>query len=410
MATQWRPWGNAPQRSWLLADGSRLVSPAMEETSTGRRARITHTTESVYKGDVHGLVARWAHARAKRMKTRVLIETSRDWPAIVESGASIEFTNSPTARLHLVEGPTKYDGETICWWRFRHPETTQEAWVTVKVKGNTTNLLHTRATNLHVATMDHDFSSSTDTQMSKLGAQNLDLITDHTKWLRHGMSEEWAAWTRANPPSWPLDTLTNRLQTASPRHAVRDLLDVVRAWDEVDRLQMPDLRRPGTPSYTEFLLAETNVNGRFIADLREYLDGTATVQLALEQMEAFYTTLRALGVDVRSDQHDDNNLAAAMLGGDDHLVVRVRNPLADDPLESDPLHNVSIHLPSGSILVTCQHKIQVQGNTDEIKQRWDEAKLLARLTGEEDELLAYARKYAAHQAERRIKNAMKTRS
>ena len=98
---------------------------------------------------------------------------------------------------------------------------------------------------------------------------------------------------------------------------------------------------------------------------------------------------------------------AALLSGDKaSLGVRVFN-LAETNHNVDNAHKLSVHLPTGTFVVECNHQAV---DHNEVAEKWEEALTMASLTGREDALLAYATAYAKDHAKKRTQTIIKERS
>jgi hypothetical protein len=226
-------------------------------------------------------------------------------------------------------------------------------------------------------------------------------FTDITTNLEFSDAESaWDSWMYTNSPPWHPGLNVNETRNVSgARNAVKDLLDVVRKIEQLQTLEVPNFADPENPSWVSMELVGTNVNGAFISDMVDYLDGAPVVEVALEHYQSLMALLRSMGMDVRMGPTADNDFAAAMLAGQTGaLSMNVHNVV--DPtdtgngFEIDHEHKVSVHIPTGTFIVECDGRPQ---DPEQVVQKWHEAKTIARLTGEEDELLAYARAYAASQ-------------
>lgn len=406
--TSWSTLVRSSPRSWLLTDGSVITEPRLEVSGSNRRVRVAGQPDtSTYYNDLHNMLDQAAHTFARQRGQEVLLETTRDLKSMWTSALSFDPGAIPSAILGPVHDPENTRNATLCWWRFRHPTVPQlEAYVTVTLKG-LGNLNYVRSAKVWMPVRAY-WGDTTDTQIVETNGAYCGNFTGR---LNGTDEHEWDRWIEQNLPDWK-DTLTlGDSTTGGARAAVKDLLKVVRAVEKHDSLELPDFTDVANPSYARFELVASNVNGQFISDMAEYLDGETAVNQALEHYQSLLTMLRSMGVDVQTPATVDNDFAAAMLSGQSgslHMEVsNVVHPDEGREFQVDHEHTLSVHLPTGTFLVECNARPQ---DPDEIDQKWREAKTIARLTGEEDELLAYARKYAAEQRSGRAQSIVAVRS
>lgn len=392
--TVWSPLSRYEPRSWLLSDGSVISEPPLEESGSGRRVRVAGQNDtSTYSNDLDGMLTRAAFAAANRRGTNVLLELTGGLKKKAALAMGFDPGVHSSAILGPVHDPENRQNITYCWWKFRHPDIPQfEAYVTVTMRGEA-SLSYNRNLTVWMPVRNYRWGD-THTFCSEVNGPYFPNITER---LDSQSESEWDRWLEQNPPNWA-DLNLGSSRTGGARAAVKDLLAVVRRVEEYEYLEVPDFRDTDNPCLVPLQLVATNVNGQFISDMTEYLDGTPHVERALQHYKDLIQMLRSMGMDVQAPDTVDNDLAAAMLAGQTGVLnLKVVNPVNPEPdceFEIDHQHTVSLHLPTGTFLVDCHVR---PDDPEEIDQKWQEAKTIARLTGEEDELLAYARAYAAQQ-------------
>jgi hypothetical protein len=236
---------------------------------------------------------------------------------------------------------------------------------------------------------------------------NAEFLKAENPWLgpfvRDGQEREWL---RDNPPDWPHDMLGSNT-AASERVMVKKLLERVRQIEDLDEIQIPDLSDPyQEPQWLSLELYETNVNSGFITDLVDYLEGGSSIEEAVRIYGELRDCMRGIGVYL--SELSENDFQRGLLGSEDQFVT-VNLGHSHEDLETsagkDTAHTLRMHLPSGTFVVDCDHKM----NLNQAAEAWDEAKTIASLTGEEDVLIAYARARVEREQTKRAKTILDQR-
>lgn len=400
MGTTWIPLTRFEPRTWLLANGETVQEPALEQTGTGRKVRVAgQQATSVYNYEIDDLLVRAVRQLADAKQTTVLIEETGHRDREVHA---LGFDPPATkALLHLIHDPTDAKAKTTGWWRFKAPKMPFEvvlyARLTPPPYGSNSQQVQvvvglTQPILNGTATESMTFSSDTFPEVSQVAR-------------RTGSDAEyaWREFIRDNPPNWITSMLGNHIHP-HPRAAVTSLLEVVREFESYESLQVPDMSDPASPAWMELELYETNVNAEFVSELTEYLDGAPTIEQAADLYDQMLATLRSAGIAVSAKSRNDF-LAALLAGEKSTLNMEVAN-LNNEDGEYDHHHTLSVHLPTGTFIVECNHAAL---DTNTVAEHWEEAKTIAALTGEESELLAYARGYAQEKIKKRTANILKER-
>lgn len=405
-ATVWMPMTRMEPKSWLLGNGEVVTEPALEMTGTGRKVRVAGTTTSVFAHELDTLLSRAVKAVAQDKGTHIWLDLTG---GVREQIRNDSFdTAAARAKLHLVHDPTNANAATDLWWRFKDVNTPFEVLLWVRM----TNYRHSGVVNGQSISTRLMFPSRTyfgdvatpavygiadnkfSTAISQLGYINNDLVV------------QWNQYLRDNPADWA-GSAENHLGAFNHQHAragVTALLKIVRDFEDLDEIRVPDLGDPYSPSYRALKLDDTNVNAELLSDLTEYLDGAPTIEQAAELYQQMLETLRSVGITVQGKSPNDF-LSALLAGEKATLNMQVFN-LAEEAQRVDHDHKLSVHLPTGAFIVECSHN---NGDKNVVAEKWDEARTMASLTGEEDTLLAYARGYAAEHNARRTKEILKER-
>ena len=398
MATTWLPKHRfRTARQYLLANGEVIEEPDLEESSSGVRIRIAGTTKSVYKRHEDELVKKGLEMAASRRRTQFWM------PVDLNDGALNRSAGFTPAEVKARFEPTTRRSKALAWWSFKHPTLPIKALLIVQWYNDNDYAEGHRITTALVVPNQ---------QVKGLNPLCTKVIDPEFDQVRRTLDdsdakEAFDEFIREDG-GVRLDLLGVQSDLIE-RKAVGTLLKQVRAAEELEEIQIPDLRLAGTHHQFDWLtlkLDETNVNGRFMQDISEYLSGTATAERALELYKELVGTLRTLGM-VMGTNLRENQLMEAMLSGDtDALVVQVSTAVGDDGKTRDPKHPISVHLPTGTFVVSCPNETE---DKDKIAHAWEESRMLADLTGKEDELLAYARQYVNTNHNRRTKKIVAQR-
>lgn len=390
-ATTWHPRTHFEKpRQWLLENGEVVTEPPLEETSTGRKVRVAGTNMSAYSGDMHNLILRAVDAVAQQKQTSV-------WMPLHDSEAALQravgfVPDEVRADLFLLKPGTK----TIVWWRFKHP--------TLPI----TALLYVTAghVNMHYPQNGQAIAGALAMPRSQGGDLVARYRTTQTPWFTP-IVEDVAKreFIRDNPSNWDSASILGQQQVNGERQLVKVLLERVRACDELETIQIPDMR-DGELGWLDLELYETNLNSGFLSDLTDYLEGDSTIDEALRIYGELRECLRGIGMYL--NELSENDFNRGLLGGEDsYVTAQVMSGISAtlDEGAVDQEHTLKMHLPSGTFVVDCNHKV----NHGEAADKWEEARTIASLSGVEDELLAYARRHASTQHDRRSKTILAER-
>lgn len=385
MSTTWIASTRFEPRSWLLANGEVVDEPPLEQTATGRKMRVQGTTDSFYAKDLDDLLKASVERIATEKGTRVFL------PLYGMKDADRILPREPSAQMHLTNPD---NGKTTCWWKFKHPSMPYAVTISLTLSpgryGHQT--MTTRAYSPrpfgHFGDYEHGFRYDT-----------VSLVSDLLNGVPDNKRTAWYEYLRDTPLDWAQDTV-NRGEKTFPtaRLAAAGVLEVVRKMESLGEIEWPNFAAE-SPEYMSLDLYDSNVNSQFISDLTDFLDAPPTVAKAAEVYQELLATLRTCGY-VVDDMVSDFELAL----GSNTVKFRVTNT---DEIDSDVdhYHNVVVNAMTGTMIVECGARTP-HGDAAE---RWEEAKTIAALTGEEDALLAYARAYVDEKAAERTKQILKQR-
>lgn len=407
--TTWHPRTTLNPKSWLLTNGEVVSEPALEETGSGRKVRIAGTTTSMFSKDVDELIYQGVQALAKNKGEKVWMALDDNQRKAQES----QFYGNRIARgskpfLHLLKAKSGYgSGEyTTVWWRFRHPSLPVEAVLVAEMTPAHSGYGRATHTNQDVRTAL--LMQSTNPDQSQNVSYIHSVSTDMGEWLHNIRNADhrlrFQELLRDNKPNWYGDFRLNQQVIAGDRLAVKAFLDTVRAIEGFDKIDVPDLRDPSKPTWLTLELQDTNVSGEFLQSLIDYLDGGTVVEEVKKHWDEIVRLMKSTGLVL--EEKDEASFSTALAGGEP-VEIAVQSPANEVGHMVDHTHSVVLHLPTGTMIVNCGNNART--NNNEIAHKWEEAVTLASLTGQEDELLAYARRFKETANSRRTKQIIAER-
>jgi hypothetical protein len=398
VTTVWHTRINAEPRQWLLENGEILTEPTMEQSGSGVKVRIAAMPSlSAYAKDADALITRAVRTIADRKQTAV-------WMGLHGSdgarNAALGFNPDETRADLFLHNPAKR--ATIAWWRFRHPTLPIEAVVALKAY----HVNHNQPAQGQLITGTLSMPVTNDYQLASSWRTTKTAMLNPIVPSEAGAEREFV---RDNQPEWLSEGILGDHRCASETEMVRQLLDLVRRGEGLETIEVPDQRQTTDLGWLELELYETNVNSEFIADLVDYLDGSASVAEALRIYEDLRRCMRGLGIYLAESNESDFN--RGLIGGEDRFVTvgvgMAHEDLSVNEKGLDHNHRLKMHLPSGTFIVDCDVKDTDKG---EAVTRWEEAMTIASITGEEDVLVEFARAVAADKRKNRAKTILNQRT
>lgn len=388
--TTWHPRTQMIPKSWLLSTGEIVTEPPLEETASGRKVRIVGSSVSMFSKDVDALIFQGVEAIAHSKGAKVwmaLDEGARRQSEREVYSSLLQAGTKPL--LHLL---TKSSNPTNVWWRFRHHTLPIEALLVVHMAP-----AHYRNTSQNLTTaLFMQSTLATDAQSVVYVHSNSTNLSEWSGRIRDSAQRlRFIEFLRDNKPNWHSDVQLRQTAINGERQVVKMMLDDVQAIDGYDKIDVPDLRDPNKPAWLSLDLHDTNVSGEFVQSLKDYLDGNGVVQEVRALWSQMTNLLRSTGLVL--DTPSEASFTSALAGGDP-VVVKVQSQPAGEGHTTDDDHSVVLHLPTGTMIVNCSQK---SSPPDQVAYKWEEALTMASLTGQEDVLLAYARRYAETAHERR---------
>lgn len=402
-STTWQLQPALNLRSWLFADGQVMVEPQLEESGSGQKVRLPGTKISAYKKDMDDLIVKALQTQAAMSGTKVWMPLDdREDNLRAELGFNPAAPEYRRADLHFT---TPGNTETVLWWKFKHPTMPVEAVMSIRVKDRRAST-GTRPQDIvgtlvypwtwagqdqtqtqYVAERDPRFGQTVNEAYSSVSVQNA-----LTSLIGEGC-ETSAAYKGV------LGATFHNGQRA----ATEALLGLVRQVDELERVFIPNLNDLNNPTWLELELIDTNVGDFFIQELLDFLDGGPTVAKAVELYEELIGTIRALGFVF--ERKEENFFLEALRSGDKAAFTVKVSDLAEVDNKTDAVHTLHMHLPTGTFVVSCGATM-----AEHTVHAWEEAHLVASLSGKEDTLLAYAREHLDKQDKPRVRRIMKERN
>lgn len=400
MATQWSPATQMERRQWLLTNGQVISEPDLEETPSGRKLRVKGTELTAYSRDLDYLLGRAANQIATEAGTKVWMPLhNRKFQEVSATGVQTR-----QAKLHIIHDPQNVRGSTQCWWRFKHPDLPIEVVLVIKITqqynyhGPKAQNILAFLTQPQTVADSRSYETMFINETGSAFAQNECVLDDPDDRLK------FRKWVEANPPDWDAGAVLGSFHFDGERPAVSAILRQVRVADALASVQIPDMRDPDNFDWLTLELCDSNVTQSFINDLVEYLDGTPSIEEAARLYTELQNVLRRIGV-VMGDRTANDFSAALLSGHKEPLTVDV-SPLSEVGHSYDHHHSLTMHLQTGTFVVDCG----AQRKSNEIAEKWEEAQLIASMTGQEDVLLAYAKKYAEQAAKERAKKIIRERT
>lgn len=384
--TTWQPRFQHDRRQWLLQSGATLTEPDLEETASGLKVRIRERPElKAYARDVDLLMAQGVEALAEKLGTQpwMRVATEQDYRQ------QLSFRpKEKKPELHLLQPHrgARSDAETIVWWRFQHATLPIEAYLVVRLGDHQAYYSDDTKPRKQVLRVS---LTAPDTRPKFFFETQLRMVTSRgdlnpmSDWAAQRDHEEWLV---RNPS--PLDHILQAdVELSNERDGAARMLQAIGKIEELDAITIPDLR--SEPEMLVLELVDSNLTGSFLADVRDFVDGAPSIEEAIVHYRAMLTALRTAGM-AFDDPISSNEFLSALVSGNKEILTLSLRAEGDSGPDMD--HALSLHLPTGTIVVRCG--MRAKGTSaDEIAHAWEESRTMASLTGHEDMLLAYARKY-----------------
>lgn len=388
-ATVWNPRLLNSKQRWLLTDGQLVETPDLEETPSGRRVRIAGTTISGWAKDILDVINAGVQSQYGAKLWMQLGDASD--PSM---DRTFGVDMSKTSALHLLakrDPNTQYRGESSDFvWKFVSAEGIPAYLVLTVSTGWYENVLGEHDSTLRVNIY------YADTRVVSVKVQTeynpaFVVLNDEGKFtntlskiwhINYDDRMEWEKYLDTQGSEFLLPAVT--AQTAGD--AMKALLHMVAKIDSLETIQIPDLRDPeNVREMLDLHFVSSTVPGTLASDIADYLDGLPKVSEALDYYDKLVTVLRQIGVVTVKQNATEIAKALSSLEGIT-IEIKPKAPMSPDGTYPDHQHVVRFNLAAGLVQVDCENDFDVNAH-----QEWREAMTIASLTGQEDELLEYAR-------------------
>lgn len=378
---------------WLCVDGSIINEPPHYRSAGGRKIKINLDGESWERHHLSDALASTAVEIASRRGTKVWMPLGpRDNPKQeVQSQMVGDHRAKDKAELHYLHGDAKeWRLATRLYWRFKHPTLPIWSSITVLVTGDggpsiTTmyGYYHTRGSASYAAWVNVESWDDLETVRGGHAGQVREMP--------------------APRPDWMDEIHLGRERFPTVRAAVTRLGELVRQLNGIEEIASPDLRPDISHTLYSWLptvFYDTNVTSDLLDDIQLYVEGEPLV----EEMSSVYARLQELmrRIGISLPARNTNDFMRAVAGGDAFRIPV--GPLADKAGD-DAVHALHVDLVTGAFVVECSVRHEVN---EETATAWEVAKFRAEMTGELDELLAYARAWVVKQEQDRVRAVLES--
>jgi hypothetical protein len=405
------------QQTWLLKDGSIVMSPPIERTATNKRLRVKGTTTSTGVRQLDMLVTQAIKTVAAEQGTDIWLRVET-----LDSARSqaVAHANMPSGiwnealTLHLLQDRTstqarRDNDRSTAVWTYKakglplyafvfvdlHTQYGGNLYVNTKVMYRSTHERDNDDGNIYWTSFQQQAWSRHAFQVAYYGPEN-DAIEAFDAKNGHPFG----------PDADDRPEVMNRKFGTQPRKAVVGMLKRCEAINQLAEIQLPDFRDALNPGWLTFEFLETNYSGSFVQELRDFQQTGPIMDRIKEHYRELMADLELLGI-VMPSRPEDTAFEKAVAGDFTELAVGVR-PLSLDNADGeseDHQHTVWLNFPSGTVTVSCsQH-----GDVD-AKAQWEIDKFKYEATGELSELLAYARAFIEAPDRKRTRKIIKKRT
>lgn len=386
-------------------NGDVIIEPAMEQTSTGRKIRLAGTTApSLYRKDTEKLVAEGLDRAAKRKRTAVWmpldIPANSSATTVLQTALGYSPESERRAKLNMTGRRLM---RSRAWWSFRHKDLPIEAVLTI-----TLNRAYSSETGFRVTTtLAAPFTLPSTERLPEVLIARDSTLSIHANKVGSAIDDAAKAtlekFIKSNPADYA-EILTQQ-EGLLERAAVTALLRQVHLADGLASIEIPDLRDPDNPRWLTLDLHDTNFNGQYVGDITEYLDGSTATERAAELYEELVDTLRGCGLVVPTTISGTDFMQALLTDDSRALTVQLGKANVGGK-EQDAFHVLSIHLPTGTFVVTCKREVE---DKNETALEWEKSLIRSEVTGQKDALLTYAEQYATRGHDTRAKTIIRKR-
>lgn len=414
--TIWVPAPDIEAQTWLLKDGTVVTTPPFERTATNKRIRVAGTTKSMgtrqYSTLVDAAIKAIATQRGSEPWVRVFSAEKIQADAMSTGGlGDFNETFSSALSLHLLR-PNEDNymasrDHSTAWWRFKAKGLPLYAWVFVDLRNNYNNI--------NVMTKVVWRSTQPDPDAETVETTPAFAQYENERWTRTLTNMSYYSPTTravdnwlAGAVPWPNVDSDERPEVISRRHgtsirnAVHGMSVSCERVNNLEEIQLPDLRDPDNPDWLTYELEQTNYSASFATELRDYVQTGPIMERIKERYEGLLNDLQLLGV-VLKERPEATAYQRAVDGDFEGLAVEI-NPHIDAQ-DVDHLHSVYLNFATGTIYVACQD----HSATQDAKAQWEIDKFTLEATGQMSEFLAYARAFHERISRKQAKKVSEAR-
>lgn len=414
-ATSWSPAPWISKQEWLLADGSVVVSPDLEESVSGRRVRVAGRTDSVSKKKVGVLIYNTIKEIADQRGTTV-------WLRLIPKNeiAARHWSSSPDtlhpydpwdrhSTLHVTDDSTNtHNAQTSAVWEFQAencPGLKAYLWLILGTHGYSEHAYNVRACLTYQSTWPYDYTPDEDGDMPEppvfaIQGDNQWIVSSRNSWESQARSR-YEDINQGPAKHKPLGDIPMGMRNhqGNIRQAVIDFVERAQAiTNTIDHIEIPSFADPGKVEMLTYKLTRSTWTRSLYRECVDFVQAEPAIEQVKAAVASLTKAVRRLGFVVETTPGADD-FAKVLSGNLTELDITLRPDLAADKsgqVLQDSKHVIHVDAATGSMTVQCLHE-----NTDAL-QAWEVAKFKAEVTGETEALLAYAQAWNNPQEKARL--------
>lgn len=369
-----------PRRKWLMTDGSVQEEPLIEQSPSGRRVRVAGTTRS-YPAKLHEALAANSLTTVSGHKVFALLDSHESWSRgealphypFVEKDRFEQGTVEYTSLLRCVEHPELFLGRTLSA-SFHH------GWG------------HTPRGSIHLSYWGSKLALHVE------HAQGYDPVLS-----LEDMSDRLNRFRLAGRNDLPKEGwVTN---TSSTRETMAVIYSTLRKWREEEEtlVEIPNLAT--SKGTWRFETISTDVTPDLLDGIAAVIEGAEDIKEAARLYKELRKVLSRSGLFLA---HKREGSFARLISGDaEGMPVAIRNndegrsvPEYGRAGLDDKSHELWVDLLTGDVSIHCGLMDTTNANTTRIaSEAWEEARTIASITGQEQDLMKLAHEIGKRKVE-----------
>ena len=360
--TIWIPDAEEHRKVWLLEDGRIVEGPELEVSGSGRKVRIKGRQDtSVFRKDRDSIIQMAVEDIASRHGTDILTCLNRS------RAISNDESSLPEASLKVDEigGIENFS----CIWRFQHHTLPLTAKIRVELR---------RIGRRYVVDSNLEFD-----EISKLSRHSPHKGYHRGVWEIDQPVRRWGDEAHFVREELDKANFADYFESVSCRNqhdAITRIRNHINRFEEWSSIQIPDLRDFNNVRWIELQLRDSNINGKLLSDITDFVDSKALVDRISEKYQELRAMLRHLGI-VANDLNPDDFQSAVSIDPDALLQVEITE-------DGNPgQHSVYLHLHTGTLSVQCNANTADADN--DAADSWNLARFEAEMRGELDSFLNF---------------------